>query len=56
MFKNYLIVEDIVQDSSVFESYYYGQFPDDTQIVVKLSFGGVKFAFGDSQNLNLTEF
>ena len=57
-FKNYLIIEDEVQDSACFESYYYGQLPDGTQVVVKTSAsgGGVKFAFGDSQNLNLTQF
>lgn len=58
LFKNYLIIEDEVQDSACFESYYYGQFPDGTQVVVKASQwdGSIKFAIGDSQNLNLTQF
>ena len=58
LFKNYLIVENEIQDSAFFESYYYGQFPDGTPISVKLNHwnGSIKFAFGASQNLNLTEF
>ena len=57
-FKNYLIIEDEVQDSACFESYYYGQLPDGTQVAVKMSQwdGSIKFAIGDSQNLNLTQF
>ena len=58
LFKNYLIVENEIQDSAYFESYYYGQFPDNTPITVKVSpwDGSITFAFGASQNLNLTEF
>ena len=57
VFKNYLIIEDEVHDSACFEHYYYGELPNGTKITVKLDvWGGILFAVGDSQNLNLTKF
>ena len=51
-----LIIDNEIQDSAFSQEYYYGQLPDGTQVTVKCNDGNIQFAFGDSQNLNLTQF
>lgn len=56
--KNYLVINNEVQyEGGAFTHHYYGQLRDGTNITVKLgSFGDVKFAIGDFNNLNHSFF
>ena len=56
LIKKMLIIDNEIQDSAFSQEYYYGQLPDGTQVTVKCNDGNIQFAFGDSQNLNLTQF
>ena len=49
-FQNALIIEDVIQDNTGFESSYFGKLPDGTKVTVCCK-EGIQFNIGDSQNL-----